>query len=149
MKILKAITPIGLLISALVFLNLSCDAQDKVIPESELPAEIATYLKTHFPNNPILQASIDRDTFSYSYEITLKDRISLEFDSDGQVTEIESKSELPESVIPKEIFDYVISTYPDRIIVEWKLNDRDQQVELDNGLELEFDMKGRFLRIDD
>lgn len=149
MKTLKNITSGSLLIVSLLLVTLSVNAQDKVIPESELPAEITTYLKTHFPDSPILQASIDRDTFSYSYEVTLKDRISLEFDSDGAVNEIESKSALPTSVVPNEISDYVLSTYPDRTIVQWKLDDRYQEVELDNGMELEFDMKGSFMRIDD
>lgn len=149
MKTFKSITSYGFLIAALVFLNISCNAQDKIIPESELPGEVTTYLKMHFPDNPLIQASIDRDTFSHSYDVVLKDNISLEFDSDGNVTEIESRAELPASVIPKEILTYVKSKHPDRVILEWKLDDRNQEVELDNGLELEFDMKGNFTRIDD
>lgn len=149
MKTFKSITPLGLLIASLVFFNVSCIAQDKIIPESELPGEVTTYLKTHFQNHPILQASIDRDTFSHSYDVMLKDNISLEFDSDGEVTEIESRSALPNSVIPKDILAYVKSNHSDRKILKWELDDRNQQIKLDNGLELEFDMSGKFTRIDD
>lgn len=149
MKILKTITPLGLFIAALLFLNISANAQDKVISESELPAKTTTYLKSHFPNHPIVQASIDKYPSSHSYDVMLRDRISLEFDSEGAVTKIESKVELPGSVIPKEITEYVRATYPDRTIVEWKLDNKHQEVELDNGLDLEFDMKGKFIRIDD
>lgn len=78
----------------------------------------------------------------------LQDNFSLEFDSKNRVTDISGKSQLPNSVIPKSILEYVKSNYPNNIILDWELDDKNQQIELDNGLDLEFNMQGAFLRID-
>lgn len=128
--------------------SLTSFAQDKIIPASELPNEIKSYLSKHFPNNSILQAQVDKELFSTSYEVILQDNFSLEFDSKNRVTDISGKSQLPNSVIPKSILEYVKSNYPNNIILDWELDDKNQQIELDNGLDLEFNMQGAFLRID-
>lgn len=128
--------------------SLTSCAQDKIIPSSELPSEIKTYLKTHFPNNTVLQATVDKELFSKSYEVILQDNFTLEFDSKHRVTDISSKSELPNSVIPKPILDYIKTNYPNNTITDWELDDKNQQIELENGINLEFNMQGEFLRID-
>lgn len=123
-------------------------AQDQVISDSELPKEIKSYLVTHFPKNAIIQASVDKDAFSKSYDVTLEKNIKVEFDSKNKVKEIDGISTLPESVIPSKILNYVKNTYPSNTITDWESDTRNQQVKLDNGLELEFSMNGDFLRID-
>lgn len=140
-----------LTIIVLLSISLTSFAQDKVIPEGKLPKEIRSYVKTHFPSNSILQASIDDELFSKSYELILSDNISLDFNSKNKITDIESKSKskLPDSVIPKRILEYTKTNYPNNVIISWELDDRNQQIELDNGLDLEFNMAGDFLMIDD
>ncbi len=133
----------------LTSITLTSCAQDKIIPESELPEEIATYLKTHFPNNPVLQVSIDNELFSKSHEVILQDNITLEFNAKNEVTEIEANSKLPDSVIPVQIIEYVKNNYPENVIIEWQIDDKNQQVGLENDIQLEFNMKGDFLKIDD
>jgi len=55
---------------------------------------------------------------------------------------------LPNSVIPEKILQYVTVNYPTNFITDWKLDGKNQEVQLDNGLNLEFNIKGDFLRID-
>ena len=55
---------------------------------------------------------------------------------------------MPNSVIPEKILQYVTTNYPTNFITDWELDDKNQQVQLDNGLDLEFKMNGDFLRID-
>ncbi|MDT4872912.1 putative beta-lactamase-inhibitor-like, PepSY-like [compost metagenome] len=78
----------------------------------------------------------------------LEGNITLEFNKKHQVTSIESRNALPDSVIPEKILSYIKATYPDNHILQWELDDNRQQVELDNKLELEFNKAGDFLRID-
>lgn len=139
------------LISVLV-LTLSVvavNAQDRKIAVKDVPSQITSYVATHFPNNSIVKASFDDHEIYKKYEISLNDRVSLEFTPDFKVKEIKSKSKLPDSVIPKEILRYVQANYPNNVITDWELDDGNQQIELDNGLDVEFSLNGDFIRIDD
>ena len=124
-----------------------CD-KESVMPVDEMPSEIQTYVSTHFPDNKVLQVIEDQDGFTKSYEVALDGSISLEFNRDKEIIDIDGVSALPNSVIPEKISTYVTDNYADNVIISWELDDRNQQVELDNGIELEFTMDGDFLRID-
>lgn len=137
---------LAILILLTVLLS-SCE-KENIIPSSDLPSEITTYITTHFPNNSIVQVIEDKDGFTKTYDVTLSESISLEFNRKNEIIDIEGISELPSSVIPEKIRQYVTTNYPNNVIIGWGIDDKNQQVELDNGLDLEFNMDGDFLRID-
>lgn len=137
-----------LLLSVLLVFSITSCVDDKIIPATDLPQEISTYLESHFPENTVVQATVDNELFSKSYEVILKDNTTLKFNSKNKITDIEATSKLPNSVIPIQILDYVKTNYPNEVITDWELEDKNQQVELDNGITLEFTMEGEFLRID-
>lgn len=125
----------------------SCD-EEKIISNNELPAEIKEYTETHFPGNPILQSVIELDDLTKTYEVLLKDNFKLKFNRKKEIIDIEGETKLPDSVIPQKISQYVISNFPDNFIKGWEVEGRNQQIELDNDLDLEFTKDGDFIRID-
>lgn len=131
-----------------LMISLSIFGQDKIIPYSKVPAVIQTYIKTHFPDHKVIQAEIDYEGLTKEHEIILSDGIKLEFNRKNKVKKIDGKSKLPDSVIPLKIRRYVQKNYPNNFITEWEQNKTHQSVDLDNDLELEFTLKGDFLRID-
>ena len=138
---------LGLLIATSLILFSACD-KETVIPTSDLPNNISTWINTHFPNNAILQIIKDVDGLKRTYDITLEGNIQLEFNRSGEIIDIDSDTQLPDSVIPSKILSYVDTNYPNQFITDWELDDRKQQVELNNGIELIFNKDGDFLRID-
>ncbi len=138
---------INLAIILAIFTFAGCE-KETVIGENDLPAEIRTFITTHFPANPIIQSVKDRDGLELTYEIILEGSISLEFNRKKQITDIDGIAKLPDTVIPSKIIDYVSANYSGNFITGWELDGRNQQVTLNNGLELEFNMAGDFLRID-
>jgi len=130
-------------------ISLTGFAQETVISGKQIPQEITAYVTRHFPGQKLLQVVKDRDDFTVKYEVILDNRTKLEFNSKKQITEIDGKSKLPDSVIPSKILSYVKANYPDNYITDWDLDKRKQSVELDNNLSLEFSRAGTFLRIDD
>lgn len=96
----------------------------------------------------MLKASFDNHPVYKKYEISLTDKVSLEFSPDYKIKEIKSKSKLPDEVIPIQILKYVHANYPNNVITDWELDDGNQQVELDNGIDLKFNLKGEFIRVD-
>ena len=125
----------------------SCE-KETVLPASDVPAEIKTYIETHFPDNGILQVIKDKDGFTKTYDVVLEDGFSLEFNREMDIIEIDGSSRLPESVIPVKILDYVNQNYSGNYITDWEIDGKNQQVGLENDLDLEFNMSGEFLRID-
>lgn len=147
MKNLKKITLAFVFGIALIFFT-GCD-KDKVLPSSEIPEEISNYVSTHFPDNKIQQATKEKDDFVVTYDVLLEGNISLEFNRKKEIIEIDATTKLPDSVIPDKILQYVNTHYPDHFITDWELEDKHQQVGLDNDLDLEFSMEGEFIRFDE
>lgn len=65
-----------------------------------------------------------------------------------EIIEIDANNQLPESVIPDKIKTYVNENFPNNTITDWKIDDKNQEVKLDSGLEIKFSMEGDLIRID-
>ena len=146
MKKLQSVLGLFLAIGLLVFAT-SCD-DEKDLSENEIPNEITTYVATHFPANNIIRVTQDKDGLKLSYDVILSGNIKLEFNSQKEITDIDSNSQLPDSVIPQAIRDYVSENYPDNFVTDWEIEDNHQQVGLNNDIDLEFTMDGVFIRVD-
>ena len=125
------------------------NAQEVTVQASELPAAATTFLATHFKENPIKQVVKDTDKRKVTFEVTLTDGTEVEFTQKGNWKEVDGdKKAIPTAFIPKAILDYVKAKYPNEQITHIDKGLRDYDVDLTNGLDLEFDLKGKFLRID-
>lgn len=132
----------------LVFLFSACDKETILDLHHEVPAEIASYVSTHFPDHQILQLIKDVDGLKKTYDLILEGNVKLEFNRKKEIIEIDSDIKLPDSVIPEKIRIYVEENYPYNYVTDWELEGRNQQIGLDNGLDLIFSMNGDFIRID-
>ncbi|MGO3708158.1 MAG: PepSY-like domain-containing protein [Mesonia hippocampi] len=151
MKITMKLSVITMLICLTIFSSCSKDddnINDVLLTEAEIPTAIKSYIETHFPSNTIVRAEKDTENNTITYEIYLNDNINLEFNSTSEIIDIDGVIQLPNSVIPESILDYVSTNYPNNFITDWELEFNHQQVELNNNLELEFEMNGNFIRID-
>lgn len=135
------------LLAALLFV--SCESET-VIKEGDIPAEITSYVKQHFPENSIIQVIKIKEDGTTTYDVLLEGGFKLEFDRKKVVESIESATRLalPESVLQEPVLNYIKTNYPDSFAVKWEKDDRRQEVELDNYVNLEFDLKGNFIKID-
>ncbi|GJM35696.1 MAG: hypothetical protein DHS20C18_46970 [Saprospiraceae bacterium] len=73
----------------------------------------------------------------------------MEFSKAKEIIDIDSTTELPASVIPVKIRNYVQANYPNSVITDWELENGEQHVELNNDVDLVFDLNSDFLRLDD
>ena len=98
---------------------------DRPIAVGELPAVSQEFIKTHFAG------------------------AKVEFAKNGEWKDVECKyGEVPAAIVPQQIRDYVTKNYPKNKIVAIDRDRRDYEVELDNGLDLKFDLKFRLIDID-
>lgn len=60
----------------------SCDF-DSVVPESELPPAAKAYIEQNQPDTKVLLIKKERSLFKTRYNVTLDNRMEIEFNGDG------------------------------------------------------------------
>lgn len=132
--------------------NMACADNDKVTNNiNELPQVSRNFLNNYFNGNKVSHIKIDKDLFLIdSYDVILTDGTSVEFNRDGEWKEVKSfQQNIPDTLIPAEIRQYVSQNYPSQKIMTVERGKRKVSVDLANGLELKFDLNGNLIDIDD
>lgn len=124
-------------------------AQETVISSKELPISVKSGVQKYFGGKSIDRVVKDRENGRVVYDIYFSDYTEAEFSSRGELKEAKSNSGLPNSVIPANIRSYIKRNYPNVEVVKWDRSRNKQEVELSNGLDLDFSSTGKFLRVDD
>lgn len=138
-------------IIALMALSTFGFAQKKVINNNQLPANAQTFIKNNFAINQISSTTEEQESlFSKEYKVILNNGTEIEFDKSGNWEEVDGhKTAIPLKIVPRTIQNYVAKSFPNTQIVKIKKSLRKYEVEISNGLELEFNKKGQFTKIDD
>lgn len=125
-------------------------AQKTNVTVKDLPKNSQEFLTKNFADVNISNVWKDVEKTSTEYEVQLENSIEIEFDQNGNLKEIENKtnSALNGSYIPQNITAYVSKNYAGKEIVKYKKEKNKMEVELNDDTELEFDGSGNFLRID-
>lgn len=144
---------IGIILIGLALMtNMACADNDKVTNNiNELPQVSRTFLNNYFNGNQVSHIKIDKDLLLVdSYDVILTDGTSVEFNRDGEWKEVKSfQQNIPDTLIPAEIRQYVSQNYPGQKIMTVERGKRKVSVDLANGLELKFDLNGNLIDIDD
>lgn len=144
---MKAQIILGLIASS--FFSFSVHAQKTSITTAELPAKAQTFLKKHFPNETPVSIIKEKEIFSSEYKVQFSNSTEIEFDGKGDWEEIDGNhTAIPASAVPTKIAAYVKSNYKDVSVTKIDKSRWGFEVDLSNGLELEFDSNEKFLRID-
>ena len=124
--------------------------KDIAITVDQLPTNAKKFIYRHFAKKNISLAKMEKETFSKSYEVIFTNGSKVEFDSNGQWTEIDCEfSKVPDSIIPEKIRKYITTNYGETKVIEIDRDRKKYEVRLSNGLELVFDLKFNLIGIDD
>ena len=140
----------GLLVAAVALTANDAHAQ-KILQLNQLPQPAQAFIQKHFDAKNVAHV-IEEDEFfsSKEYKVALADGTQIEFDSKGNWTEIDSDVQpVPQAIIPNNIRQYISKSFPNNQVVQISRSSRKYDVELASGIDLEFDSKGKFKRIDD
>ena len=119
---------------------LSAMADDHVINFNQLPSAAQQLIETYFDKNDIRTVTADMHGSRTDYEEKFYDGSSIEFDTDGQWDEIDSKvTAINETLVPVAILETIKTRYgKDAKVKKIKIDRQEYEVDLDNGAELEF-----------
>ena len=130
--------------------GLTACAHDQIITVEQLPQPAQTLISTHFADDPISYVMQDREGFSLEYEVRLVSGTKVEFDSKGALKKVDCDIRpVPEALIPEAVRTYVQKMFPNAFITEWGKDDLGYKAELNSGLDLKFNSKYEFVRVDD
>ena len=136
------------LIAGLLF-GLSANAQKAVIKKEALPANAQTFLKTHFGSKKPSYILQDKEILSTEYKVKFGNEIEIEFDKKGNWKEVDgNNSKIPKSIVPKKIASYIKSNFPKEKVTKIEIESSGYKTKLTNGLELKFNLKEDFVKID-
>ena len=83
------------------------------------------------------------------YEVILKNGTKIEFTRQGEWKDVDCQtSEVPSSIVPTAIRNYVKTQFPNNFIVKIEVDHNSYDIELDNDFDLKFDKTGNFLYAD-
>ena len=127
-------------------------AGDKVTRDvNKLPVAAREMIGKHFPQAKVEYIKIEKDIFlSTSNDVKMSDGIELEFNSKGEWLEIDCKNKsVPATFIPNTIAKYMQKNYGGHKIVKIERDRKGYELTLENGLEVDFDQFGGFLKLSD
>lgn len=119
-----------------------------------LPQSSQDFIKKNFSSATIESTKEDSSWEFWDkdekFEVHLSNGIKLDFNKNGEITEIDSKNNeaIPQAALPQNVVSYVQSNYSGSQIISWEKSDDEQEVELADGTELEFDAQGNFRKVD-
>lgn len=126
-------------------------AEERVIDETALPKAAQKFISTYYKGDKVAIASVEKDLFNKDYKVILTSGVKLEFDSSGEWTEIECKrnSRVPMEVVNDKVAKYVKEKFPSNKIIKIERTKKTIEVELDNGIDLDFNSAGQLVKFDD
>ncbi|MFI3239521.1 MAG: PepSY-like domain-containing protein [Bacteroidales bacterium] len=135
---------------ALTFCFVNLTAQVRDINKEELPKNAQQFINKHYAQEKISIATMEKEGISKEYKVILNDGTKVEFDKKGNWKNINSKRDgsVPKAIVPTEIAKYVESKFPKSKIVNIDKDKKGYEVELDNGVELEFNSKYKLIKTD-
>lgn len=123
---------------------------DRIITEGELPAASQQFIQTYFKGVEVSYAKVDEEFFDKDYTVLFVNGAKVDFLKNGDWKEVDCKyGEVPAGIVPKPILDCVATRFAGRKVVCIDRDRRGYDVELDNGMDLEFDRNFRLIDIDD
>lgn len=129
------------------------DDDEITVPVSDLPQNARTLIESHFSGAQAIYLSKNKvtDDDGTLYELKLDNGFEIDFDKDGNWTDIEgNRQQVPDALIPEGILSYVLSNYPSPLFIEGiDKESYGYQLEISNDLDLKFDVDGNFIGIDD
>lgn len=125
-------------------------AKDKPIQVTDMPKQAQRFIQKYFSDHSVAMAKMETDFMSKSYDVIFTNGDKVEFDKKGNWTNIDCEhSVIPVEVVPAAIKEYVQKQYPAAKILKLEITDRKgYELELSNGVEIDFDKHFRVIDFD-
>lgn len=123
---------------------------DQPVSKAELPQAARQFINTYYPKSDVAFATLDTDLLSKSYDVVFTGGDKVEFDGNGEWTDIKSvQGNIPSELVPTTILQYVTTNFANEKMTKLERSAAGYEVELSNGIELKFNRDLKLVDIDD
>ena len=143
---MKKMTLVALLLG--LFSLSACARGKQPVAFQNLPEMVKSAVLKNYSDTLVQYITWEKTIGKDKYEFLLQDGTKMEYYENGQLHKIKSLAGVPDVLIPEPVLKYVRATFPHANITEFKSESLSQEVELNNDIELVFNRRGDFLRID-
>lgn len=137
---------------AIAITAISC-SKDNDGNEIVLPGKANTFITAKFKTAKVVKVSKVNDNLTKKeFEVILDNGIKIEFDKDGNWVEIEAVEDdqsIPSEFVPEKILAYLAINYPGLGVNSIEIEDDGYEIELTDGTDLDFDLQGNFVKVDE
>lgn len=142
---------LSILVMALVAVQFAIAGEVITRDANQLPLNARNFINQYFSKPQISRIKIETNILgSKKYEVLLTDRTEIDFDSNGNWTEVDcKKAAVPGALVPVSVKEYVKTNFPREIITKIDRGGSGMEVELANDYSLKFNSKGKFVKMDD
>ncbi|MBR1551852.1 MAG: PepSY-like domain-containing protein [Muribaculaceae bacterium] len=120
------------------------------VSPAALPAPITDFLKKHFPQATVSYVETDNEFGGVEYDVTLSDGTEVDFDPANQWDNVDCHMRpVPAALVPAAIANYVKANFQGQMITKINKKPTGFEIDLSNGMELNFNQSGQFLGMDD
>ena len=142
------------LVTAMMVAFTTANAREQLMAFEQLPQEVQIFTRKYFSaDDPLYRqayVTYDDELFDSSYMVVFTNGDGLEFNKDGSWKDYEcNQCVVPNEIIPAPIQSYLAANFPDKAVKKIEKNRRSYEIKLAGGLELEFDLNGNLVELDD
>lgn len=124
--------------------------QESPIGFNQLPKNAQSFVNKYFGKGVVSTVIRDKEVSKIDYKVIMKDGTKITFDGRGNWDDVETKGySVPVALIPISIRNYVAQNYKGIQIVGIDKESYKYKIELSNGMDLEFNKQGKFIKIGD
>ncbi|MDE6645047.1 MAG: PepSY-like domain-containing protein [Muribaculaceae bacterium] len=137
-------------VMAVALWSCSDDDKDEPINAANLPENAQTFIGTHYSGVSIVSVTRDKDDHQDEYDVRLSNGHEVTFNAAGEWTDVDAPANqsVPDGLVPESIALYITTNYAGAGINEISKSAAGYEIELTNGVDLDFDSMGNFLRVD-
>lgn len=139
-----------LLVSIIGIQSMAHADYERPISFHQLPVRAQQFINQHFSDSTIMYAKVETEIWGKKYDVYFINGDKVEFDKDGNWTDIECIREgVPLVLIPKPILVHVNRLFQRAFISKIEKDRGNYDVQLSNGMEIEFDRNFNIIDMDD
>lgn len=127
----------------------SCSNETTTNDTKTLPTEVKNDLTKNFKSNVSVVTVENNTVGADEYKVILADGTKVEYKgTQWDEVEVPAGQSVPANYIAAPIQKYLATNYPDVKVVKIERESKGFEVKLSNGVEIDFDTNGNFVKID-
>ncbi|MEI0580062.1 PepSY-like domain-containing protein [Brachyspira pilosicoli] len=131
-----------ILIASIMMLSIATVfAADMPIQANQLPKKAQDFVSVNFPSDQIVYAEQDRNSF----KVELASGVEIDFNKNGDWTEVSAEMPLPTKFIPANIMKAVETKYPQVPVLSISKEYNSYKLKLGNNREVYVDNSGKIV----